>query len=649
MLSRLSDIIKNSRVGKGLAIAGVSFALNTSLFADKAEDTFKAIYSKQEKEVNESKDAKKHLEFGKKLFEESKNNEILEEVLEEHAIMHLKKHKDGYASIFEIHKDDMKDFSSEKDKYLKLIIDDAEELSKKLKYNDPNKKEIHKFIADNYCLLGDILEENREYSSAAHAFKDAYNKFRSLNDFKKLKELRKKRGENERFAKEFSDLKGEKLGIELLKKGEYSKAAEHLNEDYSSVIEFLTSDSDEKITSKGLTESYMKKTLEKIKDRDKKGLSELIKPYCLVKDLRDEVVVSLSMLDKETDWNYIDNFGEKIKKYFEDNAKTPGFDVEKGIGTARLFDSWASSEERRFVKRDLMLKTLELYTEIGKNLNDKEGNTKAEELALIEASKKVDSLGKELEKYKGVEIGDLEMNLAGDVKIPKGCVLYMSFDKDTVFKKDGKWYVKDLSGKGNHGEIKGKFAGLKVYDSSEKVPAEYDLALVKGHSRKFGDSAMYFAGKKGYVEVKDDDSLDFGKDIDFTLSGYFNLKNSRVNHCAILDNRSNKLPYQGFIISIDRERLAGGIRDFKMETIKTCGKVSLTNNIWSKFRVVYERNKDLILYINSVKCGSKSISHIDNINVEGKMVIGAPSKESTLNYFNGFLDKLTISNLIPKK
>ncbi|MBD3249277.1 hypothetical protein GF336_04495 [Candidatus Woesearchaeota archaeon] len=47
MLSRLSDIVRNSRIGKGLAIAGMSIALNTSLFADKAEDTFKAIYSQQ--------------------------------------------------------------------------------------------------------------------------------------------------------------------------------------------------------------------------------------------------------------------------------------------------------------------------------------------------------------------------------------------------------------------------------------------------------------------------------------------------------------------------------------------------------------------------------------------------------------------------
>ena len=261
MISKLADIVKNSKVGRGLAIAGMSFALNTSLFADNAEDTFKAIYAKQEKEVNESKDAKKHLEFGKKLFEESKTNKILEEVLEEHAIKHLKEHKDGYSNIFEIHKDDMKDFPSKRNKYLKLIIEDAKELSKKLKYNDPNKKELKKFIAENYCLLGDILEEDRAYTEAANAFNKAYYEFRGLKDYKKLKELRKRKSENQKYAKEFSDLKGNDLGLELFKKGDYLEAGNHLKGDYSSAIEFLTSHSDEKITSNGLTESYMKKTL----------------------------------------------------------------------------------------------------------------------------------------------------------------------------------------------------------------------------------------------------------------------------------------------------------------------------------------------------------------------------------------------------
>jgi len=117
--------------------------------------------------------------------------------------------------------------------------------------------------------------------------------------------------------------------------------------------------------------------------------------------------------------------------------------------------------------------------------------------------------------------------------IPEGSVLYMSFDEDTIVKGTGidektnkiinegqgdNWYVKDLSGKGNHGVIHGMFPGLKVYDSHEQVPPAYDLALVKGPSGKPNDWAMYFAGKEGYVEIpRRNDSFDFGTD-DFDVS-----------------------------------------------------------------------------------------------------------------------------------
>ena len=89
--------------------------------------------------------------------------------------------------------------------------------------------------------------------------------------------------------------------------------------------------------------------------------------------------------------------------------------------------------------------------------------------------------------------------------MPEGAVLYMTFDEGTVVYQNGRWIVKDLSRKGNHGIVHGRFAGdvrtgkPLVFRTSEDVPAEYDLALVRGPSGKPKDYAMYFAGKNGYI------------------------------------------------------------------------------------------------------------------------------------------------------
>jgi len=118
-----------------VGIAGTSAAFG----GEKEEAMFRRLYGEQERVVNQSRDKKKHLAFGKNLVAESRKQGILhawEESLEDHAIEHLRKsgQKEAYEVILQIHKDDIQDFPDDTSKYLRLMIQDAQVLLRKISY-----------------------------------------------------------------------------------------------------------------------------------------------------------------------------------------------------------------------------------------------------------------------------------------------------------------------------------------------------------------------------------------------------------------------------------------------------------------------------------------------------------------------------------
>ncbi len=130
-----------------------------------------------------------------------------------------------------------------------------------------------------------------------------------------------------------------------------------------------------------------------------------------------------------------------------------------------------------------------------------------------------------------------------EVKVDPNAALFMTYDKGTIVKgeiKDGnivegdKWIVMDLSKLGNHGYIIGNFGGLKVYDKPENIPEEYDLALIKGPSGKPDDWAMYFAGKKGKIEIKVD-PINFNKGLTLSTSVKMDKRTSIKKHFYFIE------------------------------------------------------------------------------------------------------------------
>ena len=429
----------------GNIVLGLSLAAAPSFSGEPVanpEETYKRIFQDEENKVRTPQERK---DFAKKLFAESQKdeNKALEECLEDHAINNLRKinDKEAYEIILQIHQDDLKDFPNEKDKYLNLIIQDATKLAEVLPWNERDTKfKAYEFVGDAYIALGDVHERKGEFDKAVTAFDKAVNTFRyQCSKNEKANESSKRVDENRNFL---------------------SKAAEFKQSDalYRKLIEDFEKEGNEKFTPNGLKDSYVRALVEEISQKNPKNLVDRILE-CVVEDELETPGVMLAARVKITKggidyWDALEAYGQKAKQVMAEKGKAPEFNLEKALQLARKFDEFAKKDPRRYSRAELMKNAHGLYTAIGKNAQ--EGS-----LASLEAKKMVASLEEELKKF-----GDTELKLAIGHEIPAGAVLYMTFDEGTIVTGDGidertkaiinegrgkKWFVKDLSGKGNHG------------------------------------------------------------------------------------------------------------------------------------------------------------------------------------------------------
>jgi len=618
----------------GSAVLGLSLA--TSSFAGEPasnpEETYKRVFQDEENKIRTPQERK---DFAKKLFAESQKdeNKALEECLEDHAIDNLRKinDKEAYEIIIQIHQDDLKDFPKEKDKYLNLIIQDATKLAEVLPWNERDAKlKAYEFIGDAYLALGEVHERKGEFDKAVLAFEKAVSTFRyQCSKNEKANESSKRVDENRNFL---------------------SRAAELKQSDalYKKLIEDFEREGNEKFTPNGLRDSYVRTLVEDISQKNPKNLVDRILE-CVVEDELETPGVMLAARVKITKggidyWDALEAYGQKAKQVMAEKGKAPEFNLEKTLQLARKFDELAKKEPRRYSRAELMKNAHGLYTAVGKNAQ--EGS-----LASLEARKMVVSLEEELKKY-----GDTELKLAIGPEIPAGAVLYMTFDEGTIVTGDGidertkaiinegrgkKWFVKDLSKKGNHGVINGEFAGDTqtgkpiIYNRPEDVPAKYDLALVVGPSGKQGDYAMYFAGKKGYVEVKDEDSLDLKK---FEIDVNFLLKNNNGRLIAVL-NKGDSQRRNYTIYAVYETKICNGFFEYNQGENALCEGAILNLNDWYSLKYDFD-GKTQNLHINSGKF-SKTPGNVKICINTDPLTLGLSCDKS---FLEGLIDKISIKS-----
>lgn len=610
-----------------LGVAGAS----TAFGGEKEEAAFRRIYGAQEQTVTTSRDKKKHLEFGKKLVADSRKqgvSQAWEESLEDHAIEHLRQsgQKEAYEVILQIHKDDMQDFPDDTSKYLRLMIQDARTLLKKISFKDKtNKKEVQQFIADTHNSLADVLEQKGAYAEAATQFGSASSKYRSLRDYDKSRESSLRATENKKFQTaedrqkdlEKRAQRGDKkahlaVGVERFKQGEYDKAKQHFlhadgAEDYLKIIALLTTNPNERVTPNGIGESAFRDLKTKNERKNTEGLVDLILQFTKESTLRRTAVVAAGKINyNEADrWDYLTGFSSTAENFMDREGKTPDFDLQKTIQAARLFEDVAKKEERRYVKAGLLGKSFGLYTVVKREA--KEGT-----LESTEANTKVATLEKELARYGGVKVGGLELVAAGP-KIPKGAVLYMTFDRGSIVQgdiKDGKivkgdtWIVKDLSGKGNHGVIYGNAQTGQGIDGN----------------------ALILRGRE-YIVVKNSQRYD-----SFTISIWVNFTNIDDHQNIITRKDGNGIGRD--ILSIYNKSIMSFISN---RVIDTTFKPMVDN--WNHYALTYN-NQQLDIYINGEK---KISSNALEEGASGDFII-ASHKDAKKLFLHGSVDELIAFN-----
>jgi tetratricopeptide (TPR) repeat protein len=624
MISRLVKIIGGALLGLSIAVR----ALAGPPITKEQRGAFKRLFGDEQAQVDKSNDRNKHFAFGKKLFEESqKPKNPLEEVLEENAIKHLKRSgkNEGYEMVLAIHKDDISDFPEDKVEYLRLMLNDAKELLKRIPFKEKKKKsEIQTFIADTYFALADALEQQGDYEGATKKFNDAVNTYRFARKYDKSRESANRAKENSGFKvlqtklKNLEGLvkKGDKkanleLGLEMFKKGEYEKAKECFSNGdnagaYLAVTDFLTSNPNERVTPKGVKESQVKELVDKISKRDSKGLIDIIGELTAEPELEAKAVVSAGMVHYDNiDWNYLRGFGNDVSAYMGREGRASGFNLEKSLKAARLFDELAKDEKRRYVRAGLLKGAFDLYTLVSKKAE--EGSIEA-----AEAKKMVASLEKELEKYKGVKVKGLELaEEQPSFRGPKGCVLYMPFDKNTIVRQGNKLIIRDLSGNGHDGAV-------------------YGAKLVKG---KVGEG-LSFDGKDDYVDLGKPDSLNFKGSDSFTICVWVKVEGTYRVH----------LP---FVMKGDRQfglkSKNNLFRFFVYDTTwqEAIADTTITLNQWYHL-VGRVSGSELTLSVNGKKQIDTGTIH-SKINDDGHDVnIGRNSQSN--NFFNGIIDEVRVYN-----
>jgi hypothetical protein len=442
------------------------------------------------------------LEAGRARMAQIANDQSNKEVHKEIALKHFRSSLslEGVDEAIRIHKSYMESNPMDEMKYLDSIVSEYDLALSLVNRQISDFRERREKREEITAKKNKVLLHLAHRSERAGEHLKAVDYFRSLGDHRSA-------NNNITWARGVENIEKRKdhlTGYERIKQGNPFEARKYLvGPEHETLLKVLDP-SDEPGKS-------LKSFRDHVSKKDKTGLEEKIAiiASCLPEDSlrKDAVMLSSSLYNKNYDWDSLAKFGDMASQYAKQDTVT----VKDVFKTADQLMNIASRDPRPFVRANLIKQVEQLYLRVAQM--DTDVKTKASALMAIEKLPKVELT--ELPSLDDLMIAGLNYN------IPKGAVLFMTFDAGTIVSGDGiqkgnilnkgkgrNWYVKDLSGEGNHGLINGNFAVRDgkpiVYDRHEDVPAEYDLALVKGPSGKRDDHAMYFAGKNGWVEVGDD-------------------------------------------------------------------------------------------------------------------------------------------------
>jgi len=179
-------------------------------------------------------------------------------------------------------------------------------------------------------------------------------------------------------------------------------------------------------------------------------------------------------------------------------------------------------------------------------------------------------------------------------------------------------------------------SGTTAYDSAGNNNGTLygDPCWVAG---KIGDYALSFDGVNDYVDVPDDESLNFGSTTDFTALAW--IKTSNPNRGDIVCTEALKAKWWG--IYIYNNRLSSHIDDDLNPVSSTDDGAAINDGQWHHIAVTFDRDGFMKRYVDGASYGTADdISSVGNISNDGSLYIGC--RRTSKDLFNGTIDDARI-------
>ncbi|MHC4388342.1 MAG: LamG-like jellyroll fold domain-containing protein [Planctomycetota bacterium] len=155
-----------------------------------------------------------------------------------------------------------------------------------------------------------------------------------------------------------------------------------------------------------------------------------------------------------------------------------------------------------------------------------------------------------------------------------------------------------------------------------------------------GTYALDFNGTSDYVDVGDQDDLDFGEEADFTVSAWFKTSSSSAQ---MIVNKRAKGQTDGYDVYVQSGNIFARLGDGTTTVTAQSSGQSFANGSWHHAVVVYDRSDKITVYVDKVvKAASTSISGLGDTDTTQVFTIGDRNDVGWHAYFNGEIDDVIV-------
>lgn len=207
--------------------------------------------------------------------------------------------------------------------------------------------------------------------------------------------------------------------------------------------------------------------------------------------------------------------------------------------------------------------------------------------------------------------------------VDTGLVGHWTFDGNDIDWSNASAEIKDVSGRGNHGDALGSLATTSV------TPGKLGQALS-------------FNGTSDYITISNESNFDFGEGQSITVTGWFNRRNLASQHALFGKSEGSQTGIYMFLYDNTTNLAYCEVRDPDGDTCSLFPPIGVPVNTWAYFAFVWSIDHTLTLYINGVQKGQSSCPSVSGASTTASLILGA--RTASQYRFDGSLDDFRFYN-----